>query len=198
MWGVYMLENIDLSKTIDKKEYKETLSRMELRLSELQREAKRLNIPIIILFEGWGSSGKGTLINKLINPLDPRGFSVHTTNMFNIDELMRPFLWRFWIKTPPKGRIAIFDKSWYRKVMVERVDNRTESSELENYFEDISTFEKQLVDDGNIIIKFFLHISKKEQKKRFQELEKDKAEEGSILRPSIVFLSKLSTSTSFL
>ena len=170
-----MLENIDLTKTIDKKEYKNTMAELELRLSELQREAKRQNIPIIIVFEGWGSSGKGTLINRLIQPLDPRGFSVHTTNVLNIDEIMRPFLWSFWIKTPLRGRMAIFDKSWYRKVMVERVDNKPKSDEIENYFEDISTFEKQLADDGNVIIKFFLHISKKEQKRRFEELESDKA-----------------------
>lgn len=168
-----MLENIDLSKTIEKKDYKKTITELEKRLSEFQREAKELNIPIIIVFEGWGASGKGTLINKLILPLDPRGFCVYTTNYLNIDEIMRPFLWRFWVKTPLKGRMAIFDKSWYRKVMVERVDNQTEGLEINNHFEDINSFEKQLSDDGNVVIKFFLHISKKEQRKRFEELESD-------------------------
>lgn len=170
-----MLEKVDLSKNIEKKEYKGMMEGLQLRLAELERKIRELKIPVIIVFEGWGASGKGTLINKLILPLDPRGFNVYTTNYLNEEERMRPFLWRYWIKTPEKGRIAIFEKSWYRRTLVERMDNDIEGKQLYTTFDDIKSFEKQLSDDGNVILKFFLHISKKEQHKRFEELENNPA-----------------------
>ncbi|MDP4176755.1 MAG: polyphosphate:AMP phosphotransferase [Bacillota bacterium] len=166
-----MLSELDLSQKIKKKEYEEIMADLRIKLGELQREAKLLNIPIMLVFEGWGASGKGTLINELILPLDPRGFNVYTTNYLNQDEMMRPFLWRFWVKTPAKGRIAIFEKSWYRRTLVERIDNDIEGNEIKSTFEDINSFERQLSDDGNIIMKFFIHISKEKQKERFLELE---------------------------
>lgn len=169
-----MLEKVDLGKTLSKKEYKETAARLEAQLSFLQRECKRLNVPIMILFDGWGAAGKGTLINRLIEPLDPRGFKVYTIQKPSEEEMRKPFLWRFWTKTPAKGRIHLFDRSWYRKVLAERMDGATTKEELQYAFEEIVHFEKQLTDDGTIIIKFFLHISQKEQEKRFAKLENNK------------------------
>ncbi|MFQ9510651.1 MAG: phosphate--AMP phosphotransferase, partial [Lachnospiraceae bacterium] len=104
-----MLEKVDLYKKLDKKIAKETLEAQQLKLSLLQRECKDADIPVIIVFEGLGAAGKGIQINRLIEALDPRGFRVHTINKDNEDEKMHPFLWRFWTKTPEKGRIAIFD-----------------------------------------------------------------------------------------
>ena len=98
-----MLEQIDLSKGIEKEEYKTILPELELRLGELQRKARALDIPVIIVFEGWDAAGKGTLINRLIQTFDPRGCVVHPINAPNEEERLRPFLWRFWIKTPAKG-----------------------------------------------------------------------------------------------
>lgn len=170
-----MLEKVDLSKRIEKEEYKKTKSELEIKLGELQREAKDLKIPIIIVFEGWDAAGKGTLINELILPLDPRGFNVYPTNPPNEEERLRPFLWRFWIKTPAKGRIAIFDRSWYRRVLVDRIDSVVKEKKWRQSYDEIKSFERQLADAGNVIIKFFLHISKKEQKKRLKKLEKDKS-----------------------
>lgn len=170
-----MIKEVDLSKTIEKKDYESIMPNLKLKLAELQRKAKDLNIPINIVFEGWGASGKGTFINEIILPLDPRGFNVYTTNSLNEEERLRPFLWRFWIKTPERGRIAIFDKSWYRRALVERIDSKIEGQVLLKTFDDINSFEKQLVDDGNVIIKFYLHINKKEQQKRFRKLEKNPA-----------------------
>ena len=91
------------------------MSHWRRELAVLQREAKALNIPVMIIFEGWGASGKGTLINRLIHPLDPRGFKVYTIQKESEEEAMRPFLWRFWTKTPAKGRIHVFDRSWYSR-----------------------------------------------------------------------------------
>ncbi len=170
-----MLEKLDLTKKITKEEYKIIMEDLQLKLSSLERKVRELKIPVIIVVEGWGASGKGTLINKLILPLDPRGFNVYTTNYLSEEEKLKPFLWKYWVRTPERGRIAIFDKSWYRRTLVERMDNDIKGEELNSIFEDINSFEKTLADDGNIILKFYLHISKKEQSKRFAELESNKA-----------------------
>jgi len=165
-----MLEKIDLSKKIDKSEYNRLMPELEIRLGEAQRKIRELKIPVIIVFEGWEASGKGTMINRLTLALDPRGFSVHPTNPPTPDEKYRPFLWRFWLRTPEKGRIAIFDRSWYGRVLVERVDRLIKRKDWGRAFQEIISFERQLSDDGNIMIKFFLHITKKEQEKRFEAL----------------------------
>lgn len=166
-----MLEKIDLSKKVEKAEYKAIILDLELKLGALQREARALEIPVIIVFEGWDAAGKGTLINRLLLSLDPRGFNVYPTNPPNEEERLRPFLWRFWIKTPERGRMAIFDRSWYGKVLVERVDHIVKKKVWSKAYDEIESFERQLVDDGNVIIKFFLHITQKEQKKRFKKLQ---------------------------
>ena len=165
-----MLEKVDLTKHMSKKEMKAPYEEACAKLSLLQRQCKDAGIPVMIVFEGIGAAGKGTQINSLIQPMDPRGFQVYATNRPTEDETMRPFLWRFWTKTPAKGRIAIFDDSWYRRVLTDRFDGITAPEDIETAFTDIYNFEKQLTDDGNVIIKLFLYISKKEQKKRMQRL----------------------------
>jgi polyphosphate kinase 2 (PPK2 family) len=170
-----MLEQVDLAKKVEKEEYKTAIATFELRLGELQREAKILGIPILMVFEGWDAAGKGTMINRLILALDPRGFVVYPISAPNEEERLRPFLWRFWTKTPPKGKIAVFDRSWYGKVLVERVDKLVKKREWEHAYSEITSFERQLTDDGTVIMKFFLHISKKEQRKRFEKLQKSSA-----------------------
>ena len=165
-----MLECIDLTKTLKKKETKALMDEMDRELARLQREAKQYQIPVMIIFEGWGASGKGTLINRLIQPMDPRGFKVFTIQKENEEEAMRPFLWRFWTKTPAKGRLHVFDRSWYNRVVKDRVDGHVSKEQLMNAYSEIVSFEEQLSVDGTLIIKFFLHISRKEQKKRFEKL----------------------------
>ncbi|MBN2498423.1 MAG: phosphate--AMP phosphotransferase [Deltaproteobacteria bacterium] len=170
-----MLEKIDLKKKLSKEEYKRVAPDLEIRLGQLQRKIKEHGIPVIIVFEGWGAAGKGTLINKFLLPLDPRGIQVLPTLAPNEEQTLRPFLWRFWIHTPERGRIHIFDRSWYRRVLKERVDDGVDSDDLRNEFDDIRAFERKLTADGTVIVKFFLHISQKEQQKRFRKLEKNPA-----------------------
>lgn len=165
-----MLEQIDLTKKMTKEVYQECMDSMEAELAVLQRECKALGIPVIVVFEGMDASGKGVQINKLIHPLDPRGFEVFAIKEETEEEQMHPFLWRFWTKTPERGRIAIFDTSWYRKVSTERFEQKIAKEELAYAYQEISTFERALADDGNVLIKFFLHISQKEQKKRFEKM----------------------------
>jgi polyphosphate:AMP phosphotransferase len=170
-----MLEKIDLTKKIEKPKYKTLITDLELKIAALQRKAKELKIPVIIVFEGWDAAGKGTLINRLILSLDPRGFTVHPINPPNEEEKFRSFLWRFWIKIPEKGRMAIFDRSWYGRVLVARIDKLIKKKDWQNAYNEIKSFERQLSDDGTVIIKFFLHISKSIQKKRFKRLDSKQA-----------------------
>ena len=169
-----MLEKIDLSKKVDKKTYRRVMDEAEEKLGLLQRECKDAVIPVILVFEGMGAAGKGVQINRLIQALDPRGFDVYACDRPTEDEQMRPFLWRYWTKTPAKGRIAVFDRSWYRSVQVDRFDGLTPEDKLGDAYQDILSFEKQLCDDGTVIMKFFLYIDKDEQKKRFKKLEGSK------------------------
>lgn len=169
-----MLEKIDLSRTVKKEVYKQGLKEKSAELGLLQRSLKAAGVPVIILFEGLDAAGKGTQINRLIQALDPRGFDVYAGSKPTEEELMRPFLWRFWTLTPEKGRIAVFDRSWYRKVLIDRFDKVTKKKELPEAYQDIKSFEKQLSDDGTVIIKLFLYISREEQKKRFKKLEDSK------------------------
>lgn len=165
-----MLEKLNLSKELSKEEYKERIPELETKLGKLQRECKNLGIPVMIAFEGYGASGKGVQIGKLIQALDPRGFEVYAVKNETQEEKYHPFLWRFWTKMPAKGRIAIYDSSWYRKILVDRFDGVTKESEVPAVLRSIRSFEEQLTADGMVLIKIFLAIDKKEQKKRFKKL----------------------------
>lgn len=168
-----MLENIDLKLKLDKAEYKARKKDLAERLYSVQQRAWKQGIPVIVLFEGWDAAGKGTVIHKLTDPIDPRGYKIYPIRAARTYEKKRPWLWRFWLKTPAKGEWVIFDRSWYGRVLVERMLKLTSRDEWEQAYQDIVDFERALADDGTLIIKFFLHISKKEQKKRFKKLVKD-------------------------
>ncbi len=171
-----MLEKVDLSKETSKEDYKKIITELELRVGALQRDAKELKIPTLIVFEGWDGAGKGTLINRLILPLDPRGFKVYLTHTAQSEEeIMRPFLWRYWNKTPERGKISVFDRSWYRRVLEDKVNKSIPQQQIAQAYNEINHFERQLTDDGNVIIKFFLHISEKKQGKRLKDMKKDSA-----------------------
>ncbi len=169
-----MLEKVDLTKKLSKEEYKAKMPMLETKLSCLQRQCREMKIPVIIVFEGYGAAGKGLQIGKLIHGMDPRGFEVYTVKKETEEEAMHPFFWRFWTKMPAKGRIAIFDGSWYRKVLIDRFEKRTKERELPEAYYSICSFEKQLTDDGNVVIKFLLDIDKKEQKRRLEKLKGNK------------------------
>jgi len=171
-----MLEKVDLSKKLPKKAYKARMPQLRDRLYDLQKACWDADIPSVILFEGWDAAGKGTSINKLTQRLDPRGFKLHAIQAPRTYETHMPWLWRFWLKLPNYGEMAIFDRSWYGRVLVERVEDLTPEEEWRKAYQDIVDFERTIADDGYVIVKFFLHISKKEQKKRFKKLEKDPLE----------------------
>ena len=157
--------------TESKKERKAEMEKTAAKLGWLQRQLKEAKIPVLITFDGLDAAGKGLQINRLIQALDPRGFDVYTGDRDGEEERMHPFLWRFATKTPANGRITIFDTSWYRHVQQDYFDGMTKEKDLDEAFTDILAFEKYLVDNGVLLIKFFLTIPEKEQKKRFDKLE---------------------------
>ena len=144
-------------------------------LTQLQLKVRELKIPVIILFEGWETAGKGYLISRLINNFDPRGFRVHNIPPEQVGELRKPYMCQFWNKLPEYGQIAIFDRSWYQALSADMADGKPDLRDPAKMFEDINCFEAQLADDGYVIIKLFVDISKQEQKKRLDELSSHKA-----------------------
>jgi polyphosphate kinase 2 (PPK2 family) len=171
-----MLDKVDLTKSLPKADYTERLPILRARLSDLQKACWDAHIPSVILFEGWDAAGKGTAINLLTQRIDPRGFKLYAIQAPRTFELHMPWLWRFWLKLPNYGDMAIFDRSWYGRVLVERVEGLTPEVEWRRAYRDIADFERAIADDGYVIVKFFLHISRKEQKRRFKKLEKDPLE----------------------
>ena len=169
-----MLEMVDLKKKLAKKEFKQKMPELERRLGELQRACRDKGIPTILVFEGLEASGKGTCINRLMLPLDPRGFKVNPIHPPTDLEKMWPHLIRFWRLLPARGLLAIFDRSWYDRLLGQRVRKEVPKQDIDRTFSEILAFERQQNDDGAVIVKFWMHISKKEQARRFEEQEKDK------------------------
>jgi polyphosphate kinase 2 (PPK2 family) len=168
-----MLEKIDLTKKLSKQDYKTLLPYLRDRLYDLQKACWSAGIPTVILFEGWDAAGKGTSVKALTRRLEPRGFKLYPIQAPRTYETHMPWLWRFWLKLPNYGEMAIFDRSWYGRVLVERLEDLTPEEEWRKAYRDIANFERTIADDGYVIIKFWLHISKEEQKRRFERLEKD-------------------------
>jgi len=153
----------------DKKEYEERLAKYQLRLLRLQQMMHQKERRAIVALEGWDAAGKGGAIRRLTEKLDPRGFKVWPIAAPRPDEQGRHYLWRFWQRLPAPSELAVFDRTWYGRVLVERVEKFASKEEWRRAYDEINQFEKELVDDGCPVIKIFLHITKKEQLRRFDE-----------------------------
>jgi polyphosphate kinase 2 (PPK2 family) len=164
-----MLEIIDLSQALDKESYRREVDRYQTWMRMLGYHLYYEKRPAVIVFEGWDAAGKGGAINRLTERLDPREFVVHPIGAPRGDDAEKHYLWRFWRRLPERGNIAIFDRSWYGRVMVERVEGLSTPVEWQRAYREIKDFEAQLVGFGTIVIKFWLHISKEEQLRRFQD-----------------------------
>lgn len=168
-----MLEKIDLDQKVSKADYKTHNKELRNQVYMLQKASWDADLPVMIVFEGWDSAGKGTTIQFLTSRLDPRGFKLYPIRPARTYEQKHPWLWRYWLKIPGRGEWAIFDRSWYGRVLVEWKENLIGGRDRRRAFRDIVDFEHTLADDGYLFIKFFLHISKSEQKKRFDALMSD-------------------------
>ena len=166
-----MLEIIDLSQRLDKDEYRRQIDFYQTQLRLLSFHLYSQHRPAIVVFEGWDAAGKGGAIARLTERLDPRGYIVHPIAAPRGDDAEKHYLWRFWRRLPEPGQMAVFDRSWYGRVMVERVEGFAADAEWRRAFQEIKDFEQQLVDFGFILMKFWMHIGKDEQLQRFQERE---------------------------
>ena len=153
-----------------KEEYKQEVPPFKQKNGELQQRFKQAKVPVIVLFEGWGASGKGSLMSNVILTMDPRGFHVESTTPPTLEERRHPYLWRFWKKPPARGTMGVFDRGWYQELAFPSHALHLEQKELRERLESVKIFERQLHDDGYLILKFFLHIGQREQKKRFDKL----------------------------
>lgn len=163
------LSESDLEKTISEEEYHNELKKLQKRLNKLHNKAYLKNVPIIIVYEGWDAAGKGGNIKRVTGALDPRGYEVIPIASPKPFEKNRHYLWRFWTKLPKTGHFAIFDRSWYGRVMVERLEGFCSENEWQRAFNEINEFEKELSDWGAVIIKFWVQIDKDTQLERFNE-----------------------------
>jgi polyphosphate:AMP phosphotransferase len=170
---ILMFERFDLTKKTDDKEFLKEIEPLQKQMGILQRDLRDKKIPVIIVVEGWNASGITMVMNELIHFLDPRGFSLHSIGSPSEDERARPLLLRFWEKIPAKGRIALFARSWYSRSLAETISGIEWKRGIKRSLSQINQFERQLADDGTIVLKFFLHISKEEQKKRLDEREQN-------------------------
>ena len=164
-----MLESLDLSLNLPREEYVTELARRQLQLRELGFQIYTQKRPVVLVFEGWDAAGKGGAIKRITEKMDPRGYVVYPISAPQGEEKSRHYLDRFWTRVPEQSQIAIFDRSWYGRVLVERVEGFAKSHEWKRAYKEINSFERQLQDFGTIVVKFWIHISREEQLRRFEE-----------------------------
>lgn len=165
-----MLEKVDLGLAVPKTVYKRRIAQLQVRLYDLVHAAFMRQIPSMIVFEGWAAAGKGGTINVLTERLDPRGARVVPISPPRSSEMRYPWMWRYWQKIPAYGQTVIYDTSWYRRVLTDRVAKTVKKSAWKEAYQDIVEFESMLGAEGTLIRKFWLQISEKEQSRRFKKL----------------------------
>lgn len=163
------LSDADLSKRLAKKEYFDQLEELQAQLATIQQAFLFHGLKGVLVFEGWDAAGKGGTIRRISQALDPRSFKVWPIGAPRNYYLNRHYLLRFWERLPPSGAISAFDRSWYGRVLVERIEELTPETRWRAAYQEINDFERMLVDDGTRIVKLFFHISADEQMKRFTE-----------------------------
>jgi AMP-polyphosphate phosphotransferase len=168
------LEDLDLSKEVESKsDYNESIHNLQIELLHYQRKLISSKRALLLAFEGPDAAGKGGTIKRATEMLDPRYLRVHPIVKPTTEEYRHHYMWRFWNKLPAYGEITIFDRSWYGRVLVERIESFCTEEEWARAYDEINNFEGQLADDGMIILKFYLQISKEEQLRRFKKREAD-------------------------
>ena len=175
-----VLGKINAYQELTKEDYKKELDKYQKRLKQLQIEMFKAQIPTVICFEGWDAAGKGGAIRRLTAALDPLGFSVHPVSAPNVVERQFHYLWRFWVHLPEAGNIAIFDRTWYGRVMVERIEGFAKDYEWQRAYDEIKDTEQQWAEHGFAIAKFWLQIDKEEQLRRFTDRQNDPMKQWKI------------------
>ncbi len=164
-----VLKQVDTSRTVSKDDYKTSLELLQGRLNRLQREAAGEGRSLVLVFEGWDAAGKGGAIRRLVGALEPRAYRIYPVAAPTDEERAHHYLWRFWRHVPRAGRVAVFDRSWYGRVLVERIEGFATEPEWKRAYGEINDFERELVDHGAVVVKYWLHITRDEQERRFNE-----------------------------
>lgn len=175
-----VLQGIDLDKTLTREEYKRKKKELQKRLLVLHNKMYLKRVPVILAFEGWDAGGKGGAIKRLTQAMDPRGYEVVPVAAPNDIEKAHHYLWRFWEKIPKAGHMAIFDRTWYGRVLVERIEGFASEEEWSRAYSEINNMEEQFTNAGYIVLKFWMHIDKEEQERRFHERENTPAKQWKI------------------
>ena len=160
---------MDLSPSTTEEAYRAELKRERKKLQKLHSRLYREKVPVVLGFEGWDASGKGGAIRRLSWALDPRGFDVVPIAAPTPEELSRPYLWRFWRQLPKDGHVVLFDRTWYGRVMVERVEGLTPEARWSMAYDEINEFERELSRWGAVVLKFWLQIDQDTQLRRFED-----------------------------
>ncbi len=168
---VTILSRLDMDKSLSREDYAAGLKRHQSKLNQLQRSARERRISTILVFEGWDAAGKGGSIRRITTALDARDYQVIQIAAPTDEEAAHNYLWRFWRHLPRAGRVTIFDRSWYGRVLVERIEGFARTREWQRAYAEINDFEAQLVESGIVLMKFWLHVTPDEQLQRFKERE---------------------------
>ena len=190
-----VLQDTDLGKVLSKQKYQRRLKRYQARLAELHRHCHAKGISSVIVFEGWDAAGKGGTIRRITYALDPRQYQVIRIAAPSDEELSHHYLWRFWRHIPRAGKTTIYDRSWYGRVLVERVEGYTGTSRWRQAYDEINDFEQALVEHGTVVCKFWLHLSPEEQLRPLQASRRSTAPSGTKSPTTIIAIAKNGTST---
>ncbi len=168
-----MLENVDTGKKLSEKQYWKRIARQQVRLRQLQFKLYDKQLPVLAVFEGWDAAGKGGAIKRISETLEPRGYTVSSFSAPRGEEKTHHYLWRFWRVLPRAGHLGIFDRSYYGRVLVERVEGLLSEDEWRRAYREINEFEAHQRSFGMVLVKFWIHVSKDEQLRRFKDRERD-------------------------
>ncbi len=174
------IESIDLSVSLLNEEYRKALKDEQKRLFSLESRMYQARIPLIAMFEGWDAAGKGGAIKRVAQALDARSYTIVPSPAPTKPELAHPHLWRYWTRLPKAGHVGIYDRSWYGRVLVERVEALTPPDAWARAYDEINAFERELVEWGAILVKFWVDVSDEEQLRRFRERQTDPAKQWKI------------------
>jgi len=158
-----------MARTVSDAAFKTRVQKLQGRLNRLQRAAAARGRSLVLVFEGWDASGKGGAVRRLLAAFEPRAYRIYPIAAPTDEERAQHYLWRFWRHLPRAGRVAVFDRSWYGRVLVERVEGYATEAAWQRAYAEINEFERQLVEHGVVVVKYWLHITKDEQERRFKE-----------------------------
>ena len=174
------LDEVDHSLALDEQTYRKRLKRLQKRLNALENEMYQKRVPLMVMYEGWDAAGKGGNIKRVAQALDARAYTIFPSPAPTRPELLHPHLWRYWTRLPKAGHVGIYDRSWYGRVLVERVEGFATPEQWARAYDEINEFERDLVEWGAILLKFCVDVSSEEQLRRFQERQNDPAKQWKI------------------